>query len=101
MMTIDWHAVITGFGAGVAVSILYFLGLALSVRLALRLTRPVSVLLPSAALRIGGLLAAGWWVTDGGTLGGAFVGYALAFFLVRFIATQVARHPRVKEAGCN
>jgi len=100
-MTIDWHTVITGFGAGIAVSILYFLGLALSIRLALRLTRPVSVLLPSAALRIGLLLAAGWWVTDGGTLGGAFAGYALAFFLVRFIATQVARLPRVKEAGCN
>ncbi|MEQ6888996.1 ATP synthase subunit I [Halomonas sp. CS7] len=101
MMTIDWHAVITGFGAGIAVSILYFLGLALSVRLALRRPRPVVVLLPSAALRIGGLLAAGWWVTDGGTLGGAFVGYALAFFLVRFIATLMARTPGAKEAGCN
>ncbi len=100
-MTIDWHVVITGFGAGVAVSILYFLGLALSVRLALRLTRPVSVLLPSGALRIGGLLAAGWWVTEGGRLGWALAGYALAFFLVRFIATLMARLPRVKEAGCN
>lgn len=100
-MTIDWHAVITGFGAGIAVSILYFLGLALSVRLALRRSRPAAVLLPSAALRIGLLLSAGWWVTDGGTLGGAFVGYALAFFLVRFIATLMARLPRVKEVGCN
>ncbi|RCV86788.1 ATP synthase subunit I [Vreelandella rituensis] len=100
-MTIDWHAVITGVGTGVTVSILYFAGLALSVRLALRLTRPIYVLLPSAALRIGLLLSAGWLVTDGGTLGWAFAGYALAFFLVRFIATLMARLPRVKEAGCN
>lgn len=100
-MTIDWHAVITGVGAGGAVSILYFLGLALSVRLALRRPRPVAVLLPSAALRIALLLAAGWWVTDGGTLGGAFVGYALAFFLVRSVATRMARPPGAKEAGCS
>lgn len=100
-MTIDWHALFTGFGTGVSVSILYFVGLALSIRLALRLVRPVTVLLPSAALRIGLLLSAGWLVTEGGTLGWAFTGYALAFFLVRFIATLMARLPRVKEAGCN
>lgn len=100
-MMIDWHAVIIGFGTGVTVSILYFLGLALSVRLALRLTRPLSLLLPSAALRIGLLLLAGWLVTDGGTLGWAFAGYVLAFFIVRFSATLMARLPRVKEAKCN
>ncbi|MGJ7457754.1 N-ATPase subunit AtpR [Halomonas sp. MA07-2] len=100
-MTIDWHAVITGFGTGITVSILYFVGLALSVRLALRLTHPVSVLLPSAALRIGLLLSAGWLVTDGGTSGWAFAGYTLAFFVVRFSATLMARIPRGKEAGCN
>jgi hypothetical protein len=97
-MTIDWHAVITGFGAGVIVSILYFVGLALSVRLALSVPQPIVVLLPSAIARIGLLLSAGWLVTDGGTLGWAFAGYALAFFLVRFIATMMARLPRVKEA---
>ena len=97
-MTIDWHAVIIGFGAGVAVSILYFVGLALSVRLALSVPQPIVVLLPSAIARIGLLLSAGWLVTDGGTLGWAFAGYALAFFLVRFIATMMARLPRVKEA---
>lgn len=100
-MTIDWPAVITGVGAGIAVSILYFLGLALSVRLALRRSRPVAVLLPSAVVRIALLLAVGWWVTEEGTRGGAFVGYALAFFLVRFIATLMARTPGAKEAGCN
>ncbi|MEQ6916275.1 ATP synthase subunit I [Halomonas aquatica] len=100
-MTIDWHAVITGLGSGVIVSVLYFVGLALTVRLTLSAPRPMSVLLPSAAARIGVLLAAGWWVTDGGTLGWAFTGYVLAFFLVRFIATLMARTPRAKEAGCN
>lgn len=97
-MTIDGTAVILGLGAGGVASVLYFAGLAWSVRLALRATRPMAVLLPSAALRIGLLLAAGWWVTEGGTRVWAFAGYALAFFLVRGLATRMARLPRAKEA---
>jgi hypothetical protein len=97
MMIVDWPNALMGFGVGVAVSVLYFVSLALSVRVALTLYRPVVVLLPSAVLRIGLLLAVGWMVTGGATLVWAFAGYGLAFFLVRFVATMLARVPRPEE----
>lgn len=94
MMIIDWPDVLWGFGAGVAVSILYFAGLAVSVRFALGSSRPSAVLLPSAVVRIGMLLAVGWLVTEGATLPWAFSGYGAAFLLVRYLATLLARIPR-------
>ncbi|MHA7808274.1 MAG: N-ATPase subunit AtpR [Marinobacter adhaerens] len=97
MMIIDWPDVLWGFGAGVAVSILYFAGLAASVRFALGSSRPSAVLLPSAVVRIGLLLAVGWLVTGGGTLPWAFAGYGAAFFLVRYLATLLARIPHPEE----
>ena len=93
-MIIDWGAVLTGFGVGVVISTLFFASLALAMRLALRSLRPVAVLLSSAAVRIGLLLWVGWQVTNAATDGWALAGYALAFFLVRFIATMIARPPR-------
>jgi hypothetical protein len=36
-------------------------------------------------------------VTGGATLVWAFAGYGLAFFLVRFVATMLARVPRPEE----
>lgn len=94
MMIVDWSGALMGFGVGVVVSVVYFAGLALSVRAALASSRPAAVLLPSAVLRIGVLLAVGWLVTDGATLAWAFAGYGVAFFLVRFMATLLARLPR-------
>lgn len=97
MMIVDWPDALMGFGAGVAVSVLYFAGLAVSVRVALRTSRPAAVLFPSAVLRIGLLLAVGWLVTDGATLVWAFAGYGVAFLLVRFLATLLARQPRPED----
>lgn len=97
MMIIDWPDVLLGFGAGVVVSVLYFAGLAASVRIALGSSRPAALLLPSAAVRIGFLLAVGWLVTGGGTLVWAFAGYGAAFFLVRYLATLLARIPHPEE----
>jgi hypothetical protein len=97
MIIIDWPDVLWGFGVGVAVSILYFAGLAASVRFALGSSRPSVVLLPSAVVRIGLLLAAGWLVTGGGTLPWAFAGYGTAFFLVRYLAILLARIPHPEE----
>jgi hypothetical protein len=97
MMTIDWPDVLWGFGAGVAVSILYFAGLAASVHFALGSARPSAVLLPSAVVRIGLLLAVGWLVTGRATLPWAFAGYGAAFFLVRYLATLLARIPHPEE----
>ncbi len=98
MMIVDWSDALTGFGVGLAVSALYFVGLAVSVRVALCSSRPAAVLLPSAVLRIGLLLAVGWLVTGGATLLWAFAGYGLAFFLVRFLANVLARIPRPEDA---
>ncbi|MBT2775179.1 hypothetical protein J7J47_23450 [Halomonas sp. ISL-60] len=97
MMIIDWPGALMGFGVGVAVSVVYFAGLAMSVRAALISSRPAAVLLTSAVLRIGLLLAVGWLVTDGATLAWAFAGYGVAFFLVRFLATLLARMPRPED----
>jgi len=97
MMIVDWPNALMGLGVGVAVSVLYFVSLALSVRAALTSSRPAAVLLPSAVLRIGLLLAIGWMVTGGATLVWAFAGYGLAFFLVRFMAIMLARVPRPEE----
>ncbi|WP_417565157.1 ATP synthase subunit I [Marinobacter sp.] len=94
MMIVDWPDALMGFGVGVTVSILYFAGLAVTVRFALGSSRPTAVLLPSAVVRIVLLLAAGWLVTDGATLAWAFAGYGVAFFLVRSLATVLARIPR-------
>lgn len=97
MMIVDWPSALMGFGVGVVVSVVYFAGLALSVRAALTSSRPAAVLLPSAVLRISLLLAVGWLVTGGATLVWAVAGYGLAFFLVRALATMLARVPRTED----
>lgn len=97
MVIVDWPGALMGFGVGLAVSILYFAGLAVSIRVALGSSRPTAVLLPSALVRIALLLAVGWLVTGGATLIWAFAGYGLAFFLVRSLATVLARLPRPED----
>lgn len=97
MMIVDWPGALMGFGVGVAASILYFAGLAVSVRVAMTSSRPTAVLLPSALVRIAMLLGVGWLVTGGATLVWAFAGYGLAFFLVRSLATMRARMPRPED----
>ena len=96
-MMIDWQGVLWGFGAGLVVSFVYFAGLAASVRFALGASRPVAVLLPSAAVRIALLLSVGWLVTAGATEVWAFVGYGAAFFVVRYLATLLARTPHTEK----
>ncbi len=96
-MMIDWQGVLWGFGAGLVVSFVYFAGLAASVRFALGASRPVAVLLPSAAVRIALLLSVGWLVTAGATEVWAFVGYGAAFFVVRYLATLLARIPHPEK----
>jgi len=48
-------------------------------------------------VRIALLLSVGWLVTGGATLVWVFAGYGLAFFLVRFVATTIARLPRTED----
>ena len=90
MSAIDWSAVLTGTAAGMAVSVIYFAGLAIGMRWALRSANPVAVLTLSASLRIALLLGVAWSVVG---LAGpwAALGFAAAFFAVRIFATTFAR----------
>lgn len=96
MITIDWTLLAIGLGAGAVAAALFFAGLGLGMRLALRTAHPLAVLLPSAALRIALLLAAGWWVATLGAV--ALLGYALAFFVVRLVLVAVLRPAQEGEA---
>ncbi|WP_324754212.1 ATP synthase subunit I [Roseovarius sp. Pro17] len=94
MSGIDWIAVGLGILAGTAAGAAYFAGLAWGVQLALRSARPAAVLVPSAALRIALLLAAGWWTAFLGT--SALVGFALAFLALRLVLVATVRPKSVK-----
>jgi hypothetical protein len=96
-MTVDWPVALMGFGAGLVASALYFVGLAFTVRVALGSSRPHRVLLQSAVVRIGLLLGIGWLVTGGATQMWALIGYGLAFFLARLLATSLSRLPRPEK----
>lgn len=89
--SIDWAAFALGLLAGSAAGALFFAGLAIGMRLALRRARPAAILLLSAAIRIALLLAAGWGVAGLGAT--ALAGFALAFTAVRFAVLTTLRVP--------
>lgn len=90
MMSVDWTATLLGGAAGLMMGALYFAGLAVGMRRALRSANPVGLLSLSAALRIAALLAVGWTVVgQGGPWAG--LGYGIAFLITRLIATTFAR----------
>lgn len=90
-MVMDWEAALLGFSLGVPVNLLFFVGLAWSVRLALRSTRPSVLLLLSFLCRLALLLIAGFWLLSIGDNAWPMLGYAMAFFLVRVAAVLLAR----------
>ena len=90
MIHIDWAMMAVGLAVGAVMSALFFTGLGLGMRAALRSAQPVRVLLLSAGLRISCLLGVGWLVVvQAGPW--SLLGYAAAFAIVRAIATMVAR----------
>jgi F1F0 ATPase subunit 2 len=90
MMAFDLSAALLGFASGVVISTLFFVGLGLGMRLALRSAKPAALLMMSAVIRIAALLGFGWVVVgQGGPW--ALMGYAAAFLLVRLIAMTIAR----------
>jgi F1F0 ATPase subunit 2 len=91
-MTPDWTMFALGLLGGAAASALFFGGLALGMRVALRAARPAGVLLLSAALRIALLLAVVWWVTGQGMA--PLGGFALGFLAARF-AILASQRPRL------
>lgn len=90
MSGIDWTAFVLGALAGVLTGALFFAGLALGLRLAMRRTRPLMILALSSLLRISTLLGVGWLVAR---MGGAaaLAGFGLAFLATRFSAIALAR----------
>lgn len=86
---LDWSMLALGLVAGSAAGALFFAGLALAIRLALPAARPMAVLLPSAAVRIALLLAAGWWMAGYGAA--ALAGFALGFVVLRFVLLAALR----------
>lgn len=91
MMTLDWTMIGVGAVLGALASAVFFAGLAMGMRIALRRASPTPVLLLSAALRIALLLAAGAWVAGQGTM--MLAGFAVAFLVTRFCILAIARRP--------
>ena len=89
MMSFDWTAVVLGLVIGAATSAVFFVGLRMAVRLAIRSTKPVALLVLSSVIRIAALIGIGWLVAQ---QGGPWplMGYAAAFLIVRFIVTTIA-----------
>lgn len=88
MIAVDWSTVIAGAALGSVIAAIYFAGLALGMRFALRRANPVVVLMLSAVIRIALLLAVAWGVA---VLGGAWAtaGFAVAFLIVRMVVTRI------------
>ncbi len=88
----NWGEFVLGLGIGAVVSAVFFAGLAIGMRVALRATATTAILLLSAGLRIALLLAVGWFVAQSVGGWGVF-GYAVSFLVVRYVAITFA-HPR-------
>jgi len=98
MIILDLTALGLGAFLGLVTGAVFFAGLAWGMRIALSQPRPTPVLLVSAALRIAGLLAVGWWVAGQGV--SALAGFALAFLMLRFAVLVFARRP-IEAASWN
>ncbi len=97
MTNFDWIGLLIGVLAGGTLGALFFAGLAWGVKNALRRPHPMGVLLPSAILRIGGLLAGGWAIAAWLGIVGA-LGFALGFLGLRTILLARIRAGLAKEA---
>ena len=91
MIAVDWVALLLGLLLGLAVSSLFFIGLAWGMRLALASSSPNSKLFLSFVLRLSLLLGVGFLLASVTTNLWPLLGYALAYFIVRFIALRRAR----------
>ncbi|MEM5493022.1 ATP synthase subunit I [Hoeflea sp. AS16] len=94
MIDIDWTAAMLGFGIGTVMGVVFFVGLAVGIRRALRTKTPIGILTLSAAVRLAAFLGVGWVVvSQGGPWAG--LGYGIAFLVVRLVATTLARSEAV------
>ncbi|PFG10328.1 ATP synthase subunit I [Marinobacter sp. LV10MA510-1] len=91
-MTVDWSAVLLGLTVGVAVSSVFFVGLAWGMKRALRSRQPEALLLLSATVRIIMLLGVGFWLATSSATAWPMAGFALAFLLVRMVVVLWVRN---------
>jgi hypothetical protein len=98
MIAFDWTSVGFGLEIGALISALYFGGLGVGMRIALRSGSPIRALLASAALRMSALIGIGWLVVEQGGPW-SLLGYAAAFLIVRFVVTAFARPGPARAAA--
>lgn len=91
MSTIDWPALLLGLLLGMAVSSLFFIGLAWGIKRALTSARPTASLFTSFVLRMGLLLGVGFGIAAVSASLWPIIGYVAAFFMVRLLAIHRAR----------
>jgi F1F0 ATPase subunit 2 len=87
----DGLALLLGFGIGLPVSALYFVGLAWGMQRALHSPHPARLLLASYLLRAGLLLGIGILLVRQFEPLWVALGYLAAFFLARLLAVRRAR----------
>ncbi len=97
MIVFDWAMLGLGALAGVIAATLFFAGLAWGMRIALRQTRPMPVLLLSGAVRIAVLLGIGWLVAGQGAV--ALASFMLVFLVARFVILALARPSAPQEVA--
>lgn len=88
MIALDTSALWIGFAVGVPASALFFVGLAMGMRLALSSERPAIWLLVSFFGRTAVLLGAGFLLTKYLHPLWSIVGYMLAFLVVRMVTVK-------------
>lgn len=91
MIAVDWLGLLLGLLLGLVVSSVFFIGLAWGMKLALASNSPNRKLLLSFLLRLSLLLSVGFGLTAVTTTLWPLLGYALAYFIVRFIAIRRAK----------
>lgn len=80
-----------GFAVGLVVSMVFFVGLALGMRMALRSNTPAIWLLLSFVVRAALLLAVVMYLINTGEPLITIAGFVLAFFMVRLIVVRMAK----------
>ena len=91
MMAVDMAELVLGFSVGALLSGCFFVGLAYGVRLALRSSRPATVLLISFVCRVSVLLASGYYLVIARGNAWSLAGFVMAFFLVRLVVILWSR----------
>lgn len=92
MIAIDWDALMLGAAVGAGAGALFFAGLAVSVRMAMRRASRAPLLALSAGVRIAALLALAWGVSQTGGAPAA-IGFGVGFLGARWLALALARSP--------